>query len=49
LTGDLALPMYLGLKSSPDFQWLKQDGRPFENWTKIVPGKWLFEYWTVQF
>ena len=49
--GQLALPMYCGLKTGPVFKWLKTRWRilTFENRTQIVSGKWPFEYQTVRF
>jgi hypothetical protein len=35
--------MNYGLKSGPDFEWLKQDGLPFEIRTKVVLKRWPFE------
>jgi hypothetical protein len=39
--GQLALPMYCGLKTGPVYEWLKPRWPilPFENWTHIVSGK----------
>jgi hypothetical protein len=49
--GQLALPMYCGLKTGPVFEWLKTRWPilPFENQTQIVSRKWPFEYRTIQF
>jgi hypothetical protein len=49
--GQLALPMYCCLKTSPVFEWLKTRWPilPFENRTQTVSGKSPFEYRTVRF
>jgi hypothetical protein len=41
--GQLAFPMYCGLKTSPVFEWLKTRWPilPFSIQTQIVSGKWL--------